>query len=136
MATGCNKIHLWTPAGASVVHIPLSFQVGRHTDYEVCHALAPQRLSLAESPVHTPSWRRAPPRLQEATFTRTAQESEWSEPLQTASGPTQRDCKVSTRITTLLLVFLPQAFGCSWNSTATTLLLRGAEAFCCAYLTA
>ncbi|GIL47177.1 hypothetical protein Vafri_4066 [Volvox africanus] len=39
---------------------------------------------------------------------------------------------------TIALLPLPtmQAFGCCWNNTATTLLLRGAEAFCCCYLTA
>ncbi|KAG2443903.1 hypothetical protein HXX76_002243 [Chlamydomonas incerta] len=55
VATGSTRVYLWTPAGASIIHIPL------------------------------------------AHF---------------------------------------QAFGCAWNNSATTLLLRGPEAFCCAYLTA
>eukprot|EP00198_Chlamydomonas_reinhardtii_P004105 XP_001693441.1 predicted protein [Chlamydomonas reinhardtii] len=55
VATGSTRVYLWTPAGASIIHIPL------------------------------------------AQF---------------------------------------QAYGCSWNNSATTLLLRGPEAFCCAYLTA
>ncbi|KAG2439894.1 hypothetical protein HYH02_010524 [Chlamydomonas schloesseri] len=55
VATGTTRVYLWTPAGASIIHIPL------------------------------PNF---------------------------------------------------QAFGCAWNNTATTLLLRGPEAFCCAYLTA
>ncbi|GLC72039.1 hypothetical protein PLESTF_001197600 [Pleodorina starrii] len=55
MVSGSSKVYLWTPGGASIVHLPL---------------------------------------------------------------PTM------------------QAFGCSWNNTATTLLLRGPEAFCCGYLTA
>ncbi|EFJ50847.1 hypothetical protein VOLCADRAFT_73435 [Volvox carteri f. nagariensis] len=39
---------------------------------------------------------------------------------------------------TIAMLPLPtlQAFGCCWNNTATTLLLRGPEAFCCCYLTA
>ncbi|KXZ53074.1 hypothetical protein GPECTOR_8g67 [Gonium pectorale] len=55
VVTGATKVHLWTPAGASIVHIPL------------------------------PGF---------------------------------------------------QAFGCSWSRGGTTLLVRGPDSFCCAYLTA